>query len=88
MCHEQWALTVIKRLRFFVLIIILWASHLTRRKRCRTYNSSLVLKRAMSTFLHVHVPIFNHTSIEYEKSASLEKCKKVEMARFSTRELL
>jgi len=40
-------------------------------------------------FLHVHVPIFLHTGIEYihEKSASLEKCKKVDMARFSTREL-
>ena len=24
MCHEQWALTVIKRLRFFVLIYLLW----------------------------------------------------------------
>ena len=51
--------------------------------------SCLVLKRAMSTFLHVHAPIFLHTGIEYkhEKSASLEKCKKVDMARFSTREL-
>ena len=44
----------------------------------------------MSTFLHVHVPIFLHTGIEYihEKFASLEKCKKVDMARFSTRELM
>jgi len=38
-------------------------------------------------FLHVHVPTFLHTGIEYihEKSASLEKCIKVDMARFSTR---